>query len=68
MPFPSLAEQEQIARAVAHSIQHMDALSDATKNTITLLEERRTALIAAAVYGTTVATNSLPKKDIVHAS
>jgi type I restriction enzyme S subunit len=51
LPVPPLAEQAQIVRAIADQIQHMDALSSATKNTIALLEERRTALIAQAIVG-----------------
>lgn len=49
LPVPPISEQAQIVRAIADQIQHMDALSSATKNTIELLEERRTALIAQAV-------------------
>lgn len=51
MPVPSLEEQAQIVRGIAHQIQHIDALSSATKDTVELLEERRTALIAAAISG-----------------
>lgn len=49
LPVPPISEQAQIVRAIAEQIQHMDALSSATKDTIALLEERRTALIAQAV-------------------
>ena len=51
LPVPPISEQAQIVRAIADQIQHMDALSSATKNTIALLEERRTALIAQAIAG-----------------
>lgn len=51
LPVPPLAEQTQIVQEIAHQIQHIDALSSATKNTVELLEERRTALIARAVSG-----------------
>ena len=51
MPVPPLAEQAQIVQEIAHQIQHMDALSNSTKDTVELLEERRTALIARAVTG-----------------
>lgn len=51
MPVPPLEEQAQIVREIAHQIQHIDTLSRATKNTVELLEERRTALIAQAVAG-----------------
>jgi type I restriction enzyme S subunit len=51
MPVPPLAEQAQIVQEIVHQIQHIDALSSATKDTVQLLEERRTALIAQAVSG-----------------
>jgi type I restriction enzyme S subunit len=51
MPVPPLHEQVEIVKIIADEVQRMDALSDATKATITLLEERRTALIAQAVAG-----------------
>lgn len=51
MPVPPLKEQVQIVREIAHQIQHIDALSSATKETVELLEERRTALISAAIRG-----------------
>ena len=51
LPVPPLAEQTQIVQEIAQQIQHIDALSSATKNTVELLEERRTALIARAVAG-----------------
>lgn len=51
MPVPPLEEQAQIVREIAHQIQHIDALSRATKDTVELLEVRRTALISRAVTG-----------------
>ncbi len=51
MPVPPLAEQTQIVQEIAHQIRHIDALISATKDTVELLEERRTALIARAVTG-----------------
>jgi type I restriction enzyme, S subunit len=51
MPVPPLEEQAQIVREIAYQIQHIDALSRATKDTVELLEERRTALISRAVTG-----------------
>jgi type I restriction enzyme S subunit len=51
MPMPPLAEQTQIVQEIAHQIRHIDALISATKDTVELLEERRTALIARAVTG-----------------
>lgn len=49
MPVPPVAEQAQIVQELAHQTQHLDALSNATKDTIGLLEERRTALIERAI-------------------
>ena len=51
MPVPPLAEQAQIVQTIAHQVQHMDGLSQATKSTVALLEEWRTVLIARAVAG-----------------
>ena len=51
MPVPPLAEQRQIVRTVAQEVQHLDALREVTKSIITLLEERRTALIDQAITG-----------------
>lgn len=51
MPVPPLAEQSEIVRSISMQVQRMDALSEATKATVALLEERRTALIAQAVTG-----------------
>lgn len=51
MPVPPLQEQQQIAKSIAHHINHMDELSETTKKTIKLLEERRIALIAKAIAG-----------------
>lgn len=49
MPVPPRAEQTQIVHSIADQVRHMDALHDATKETVALLDERRTALIARAV-------------------
>lgn len=49
LPVPPVAEQAQIVQELAHQTQHLDALSNATKDTIGLLEERRTALIERAI-------------------
>ncbi len=38
IPVPPLTEQVQIVRAIAHQVQHMDALRDATKDTVAFLE------------------------------
>lgn len=51
LPVPPLVEQQQIAQETAKSTLHLDALSNATRDTVALLEERRTALIAQVVNG-----------------
>ena len=51
MPVPPLTEQVEIVKTIANQLQHIDSLSNATKGTVALLEERRTALIAQAVMG-----------------
>jgi type I restriction enzyme S subunit len=51
MPLPPLAEQDEILCAVAVETAKIDRLRAATEHSITLLKERRGALIAAAVTG-----------------
>jgi type I restriction enzyme S subunit len=50
-PEPSPTEQEKIASFLDHETAKMDALLEKAKNGIELLQERRTALISAAVTG-----------------
>jgi type I restriction enzyme S subunit len=50
-PNPPLEEQYQIARHVSSEWEKIDRLRAATEHSITLLKERRGALIAAAVTG-----------------
>jgi len=51
MPLPPLAEQDAILEAVQAEAAKIDRLRAATEHSITLLKERRGALIAAAVTG-----------------
>ncbi|MBI1292232.1 restriction endonuclease subunit S, partial [bacterium] len=51
MPVPPLAEQEAIVAHIASATAKLDRLRAATERTITLLKERRAALIAEAVTG-----------------
>lgn len=51
MPLPPLAEQDAILEAVQAETAKIDRLHAATEQSITLLKERRGALIAAAVTG-----------------
>ena len=51
MPVPPLAEQGSIATFLDHETTKLDALVTEAHTAITLLQERRTALISAAVTG-----------------
>jgi type I restriction enzyme S subunit len=51
IPLPSLREQQAIVSYVENQTSKLDDLEAATKHTINLLQERRTALISAAVTG-----------------
>ncbi len=51
MPLPPLAEQDAILEAVQAEASKIDCLRTATEHSITLLKERRGALIGAAVTG-----------------
>lgn len=48
---PPLHEQQEIVAYLKMAISHFDELSDTATSTITLLQERRSALISAAVTG-----------------
>lgn len=50
-PVPPLGEQEQISAHIAEERTKIDKLANATERSIILLQERRGALIAAAVIG-----------------
>ncbi len=50
-PVPPLDEQHQIVEHIAAETAKVDRLRTATEHSITLLKERRSALIAAAVTG-----------------
>ncbi|SDA34256.1 type I restriction enzyme, S subunit [Methylobacterium sp. UNC378MF] len=50
-PVPPLVEQHEIVRHIASETAKIDRLRAATEHSITLLKERRGALIAAAVTG-----------------
>lgn len=51
VPVPPFDEQRTIVEHIAHEVSKLDAVRAATERTITLLKERRSALIAAAVTG-----------------
>lgn len=51
VPVPPVEEQAVILAKIATSVERLDSLRAVAKNTISLLKERRSALIAAAVTG-----------------
>jgi len=51
IPIPPIDEQRAIVSYIAAETSQLDALRSATERTISLLKERRAALIAAAVTG-----------------
>jgi type I restriction enzyme S subunit len=51
VPVPPLSEQKDIVDDVNKQLSHFNELKLVTEKTITLLQERRTALISAAVTG-----------------
>ena len=51
IPVPPVDEQRAIVAHIATATAKLDVLRSATERTITLLKERRAALIAAAVTG-----------------
>jgi type I restriction enzyme, S subunit len=50
-PVPPLAEQREIVNFLSAETAKLDALADEAQKAIDLLQERRTALISAAVTG-----------------
>ena len=51
LPVPPLSEQEEIVALIASETSQLDQLWNATEMSITLLKERRSALISATVTG-----------------
>ena len=51
LPVPPLSEQRQIAAFLKNECEKLEDLQTATSRTIALLDERRAALISAAVTG-----------------
>ncbi|MDE0330432.1 MAG: restriction endonuclease subunit S [Nitrospinae bacterium] len=51
VPVPPVREQAVILAKIAVSVERLDSLQAVTKNTISLIKERRSALISAAVTG-----------------
>ncbi len=51
LAIPPLTEQHEIVRHISTSTAHLDEIISATERTISLIQERRTALVVAAVTG-----------------
>lgn len=51
LPFPSLEEQKYIASFIREHINQIDSLIEKAQKAISLMQERKTALISAAVTG-----------------
>ena len=51
VPVPPIREQTDILASVARSVERLDALRAVANNTISLIKERRSALISVAVTG-----------------
>lgn len=66
-PVPPVEEQRAIAEYLKTESAKLDALKAATERTITLLRERRTALIAAAVTGKLNINGTDSHKEVRHA-
>ncbi len=62
LPLPPYQEQIYIAEVVEQQTNRLKELTDATHQTIILLKERRSALIAAAVTGQLDVTNDLTER------
>lgn len=51
LPVPPKGEQQAIVTHIKQETEKIDAFAQATERTIALLQERRSALISAAVTG-----------------
>jgi type I restriction enzyme S subunit len=62
IPIPQMDEQEAIVAHIASENSRIDALTIAGKRAIDLLQERRSALISAAVTGKIDVRSYVPKE------
>ena len=60
---PPTSERPQIAKFLGHETSKIDVLIDKQEELVDLLQERRTALISAAVTGKIDVRNWLPDPD-----
>ena len=51
VPVPPLLEQEEIEKHLVAQLQKLDAIEQRVSNSISLIKERRSAFITAAVTG-----------------
>jgi type I restriction enzyme S subunit len=65
---PPLDEQNAIHAFIRRETRKLDLLKEATQRTIKLLQERRTALISAAVTGQISVESLKPKAEADHAN
>lgn len=63
IPVPSLDEQEKVISALMDELQELDDLTETATTAITLLQERRAALISAAVTGKIDVRGLAPAED-----
>lgn len=68
LPLPPLDEQRVIVEYIERQAQPPLYLAEQTRRTLDLLQERRAALIAAAVSGKVPAANYLMEEVVSHAS
>ena len=59
VPLPPVQEQAEIVEKITFATKKLDELSKSTESTITLLKERRVALIASAVTGQIVGESAV---------
>ena len=59
VPLPPVQEQTEIVEKITFATKKLDELSKSTESTITLLKERRVALIASAVTGQIVGESAV---------
>jgi type I restriction enzyme, S subunit len=64
-PYPSISEQNQIAEYILNSLNKFNELSEKVVRQITLLKERKTAVISAAVTGKIDVQNWQPSSEAI---
>ncbi len=62
LPFPPVSEQVQIAATISRHDSRTTALAEKARTLVAILQERRSALITAAVTGQIDVTQSAPKQ------